>query len=261
MLRLAAPPGSPRGERGFTLIEILVASVIGIVVLALAISWMQTTVRGADRAGTRAAAGVATDRAIARLRQDLASARARDRAADAIYDPLDFATAIRSGTPLRGYDADGVTVRELDVQDVVLASDRVLVFSSSRPDGTRCIRWRVDNGALVREELGGVDQGCSDTMPVTRRSELLPPSADGRSSVGAPFSYVLADPQPGAARCATVTAGAAQGGRRGAILAVLVDVQALAGHAAIEGRSGRTTRIDLRSRHAEEYQRALGCAG
>lgn len=246
------------GESGLTIVELTIAGVIGTVVLAAAFMLLSTVRDGAARVDSKATTSIALDRALDLLRQDVTAARARDRASNAVYDQLDFTTAIRTGAPLRGFDADGVTIRDLDVQDVVVATRGTFVLSSSAHDGTRCVRWHVRSGSLVREQLGGTDQGCSAGLPVTRTRTLVTPADDGRTAVVDPFSYVVASPSPSG--CATTTREAVPAAARGAIVAVNVDLQALAGHRAIDAASGRMVRIDLRSRLAEEYQRALGCA-
>lgn len=250
---------SARSDHAFTLVEVAVAAFVGMLVIAGAVLWIHSAFRGADRIGARSSASVAADQAVARLRQDLAAARAPDRASDAVYDPVDFAAAVRDGTQLRGYDADGVTIRTLDVQDVKHASRDTITFVASGPDGTRCVRWRSVGGELLREQLGQTGQGCSQQLPVTHARTLVRRTTDGRSTLGAPFSYVLAAPGAGGG-CTTIRSTSVGTGQVGTIVAVLVDVQSLSGNAGADGRSGRQLRIDLRSRLAEEYQRALGCA-
>jgi type II secretory pathway pseudopilin PulG len=257
MLRLTRARASREG--GMTLVELLVAVSIALVVVGAAIAWFRVSSDGAGRTAGRAEASVAVDHAVDRLRQDHAAARARDRASVAGLDPIDFSTAIRTGSRLRGYDADGVTIRDLDVQDIVRATPDLVVFSSSGPAGTRCVRWQSRGGELVREELGTADRGCSETLPVTRRSILVRRSADARSTLASPFRYAVASPtRP--ATCSSGTLTTVPTARLGSIVAVFVDIQSLQGDARADGRSGRQVRIDLRSRMAEEYQRALGCA-
>ena len=256
MLRLTA--GTRTREAGLTLVETIVGLVIIGIVAAIVTTWLSDAVTGTERATGRADASVAVDHALDRLRQDLSAARARDRASDAVYDPLDFAASIRTGSGLRGYDADGVTVRNLDVQDVVRATPNDVVFSSSGPTGTRCVRWRAARGELVRQELGSVNAGCSPSMPVASARTLVRRTADARSTLASPFTYTVVATAP--TGCTSSITATVPVGRLGTVVAVNVDVQALAGHEGADGRSGRQVRIDLRSRLAEEYQRALGCA-
>jgi type II secretory pathway component PulJ len=257
MLRLIPPTRT--NELGLTLIELLVGAVIGLVVVTLAVSWMIDAQRGASRASARSEASVKLDLAVESMRRDISSARAIDRSSNAVYDPVDFETAIRTGAALRGYDADGVTVRTLDVQDIAQASSTSLVLASSTARGTTCLRWAVRDGSLVRDVLGAPDGPCTAATAQTRTKAFLVPTEDDRTSIERPFSYVVATRRVDGTCGSTMQASVAAASR-GMVIAVVVDAQALSGDARADGRSGRTVRIDLRSRLAEEYQRAMGCA-
>lgn len=241
------------------MIEVLVAGVVGIMLLTIATTWMIDMFRGSDRAAARAISGEQIDRAVARLQQDIAAMRAPDRGV-AVYDPLDFRNAIRDATPLRGYDDGGSGPwRVLDVHDLRRATRSSLKFSTSSTGEMTCVRWRVDGGNLVRELL--FLGGCGDppsSPPAPFREVLIRAAADGRSTIRKPFSYELSEgPLPCTVQVRRAQLTAKQ---RSRVTAIRIDLQALAGNVRAEGKSGRSTSIAIRTRQAEEYQRALGCA-
>ncbi|MCW2972040.1 MAG: hypothetical protein JWN72_313 [Thermoleophilia bacterium] len=250
-----------RDERAFSLIEIIVASAVAVLVIGLALSWFLDAMHGTDRVGNRSTSSTQLDGAIAFLRKDVTAMRAADRSASAAYDPTDFATAIATGTPLRGYDDDGVTIRVLDVHDLITATPDELVFSASTAAGTTCVRWAVTpDGGLVRSQLGTAGSACSQAAPVRERRMFVRP-AQGEPALAHPFAFVIARPLASGQQCRTALVSRAIGAaERGSVVAILVDLQARDGAPRTAAASGRQVRLDVSSRLAEDYQRALGCA-
>lgn len=247
---------------GFTTVELLVGIVLGLAVMTLGSLVLTKSFNAADRSMGKSGASASVDQATLRLQQDIGAVRARDRASAAAYDPEEFRTAITTGGPLRGMDADGTTPVDLDVHDVQVAAPHELAFQLPGSGGQpQCVWWHVSGGALVRERVAydNAQRSCPSRPASSGGGEFVIAPATSGPPLAAPFQYVLAQSR-GDGTCGEQVVASAQDGDLGRLVAVAVNLHHTAGRKRASATSGRVTRVPIRSRGSGEYQRALGCA-
>jgi type II secretory pathway pseudopilin PulG len=247
-------------ERAFTLVELTIVVFISMAVLAIVVSVLLGALRGQQRVDARASAIAQVELALQGLQNDVTSMRAADRATGATYDAVDFASSIRGGGPLRGFDAAGNGPQDLAIHDLVVASSNQLVFALDEGDGRPgCVRWIVDsNGALVRERLSPIGRACSPAGAVSSRRVVVDRLPD---TARAPFSFILSTPRASGDSCVdeapiSATLDPAQ---RGRVTTIRADIVGTVATRQATNEADRSSTYAIRSRRSAEYLRALGC--
>ncbi|MCZ4495798.1 MAG: hypothetical protein JWM25_381, partial [Thermoleophilia bacterium] len=129
------------GERGFTLLEIMIALVLFSIAAALVTSVFVNALGGSGASRTGAVSDAAIERTTAALRDDVARAITEDRANSRLRDPSEFQSAVRTNAVARSTDPEtaGAT---LDIDDVVVATPTQLalrVDAASTAAGVECV--------------------------------------------------------------------------------------------------------------------------
>lgn len=246
-------------ERGFTLIEIIVASVIGLTVATTVIMILQNGMANAKRATAGEQASRQTAVISEALNNDVRAARARGR--DEVDDPLELEALIAAGG-----------VGSADVRDVVEAgADRLSLRTRARAEGDlQCVTWDRDAAGTVRRSVTPGD-ACPVASPArTVVMGVVPRVSTATNPAAAPvlFTYVLlvdddaatGDPE----RCHIVQSSGLPGQEPLTVIGRIVEVGASID---LRGQEGASTRrqasldtTGIRSRADRDYRAALGCA-
>lgn len=247
-----------RSEQGFTLIEMVVAMVIGMIVLGIFVSVVtQAWLRGAD-ADAQGMASARITEVLDRISDDVRSSRKPDRADVFQTATKDELRVQLEENPIRYGDLAVATGRQLSVYTNGDGSANALCATWSFQqvdDGRRNVVW-----ALTRR----LDPDC--TPGVNQNREVLAPLPEGVTPSPDTFRYgVLGAPGP-TGECPVVMRAPGAGGalnpdQRLRTIAVHVDLAAGAarGKNKARARVGRDV-IGMWSRLNDDYYFAVGCA-
>jgi hypothetical protein len=245
---MRAPDPAP--ERAFTLVEIIVAAVIGLVVMAMVILILIQGRRSADQAIAGEDAARTTHVLSSTLASDVRGARAPGR--DDVDDPIQLGELIAAGDP--------------SVADIVAAGpdELRLVTRARATSAASCVWWRRDaSGAITRAIYA--DLRCQGSATRTDRIGTVPhagQSATGQPGVDALFAYGVlrdGDPSTGDPDKCTVEQVAAPTSL-GSIIAIGARVDLQATRARDSRRQSSVDMTGIRSRDEPDYRAALGCA-
>lgn len=263
----SCPSGSERSERGFTLVELIVAMVLLSIALSIVAAVVVQAIQGSGGARAGALSDAAIASAAAALADDVARATTPDRRDNLLRDPADLAAALRRNeVAYSSNPAD--SGRVLDIDDVLLASPTELRVRSDvdATAGVECVTWRATvAGAFELRRMvdtaGACGQGRLSSRVMLRSTR--PAAANVDTS---PFRYRLvcnrrSCPGSGASAAAPcrpwASENVAAANRRW-----VVGVDAVLG-TVTEGRSVASghgsVRIAIRSRDTAAYRQGLGC--
>lgn len=260
-------------ERGFTMIELLVAMVL----LAIALAMVSTVLIQALSGGSSGRAGSVSDAAVARtmsaLQDDLGAALTADRRDARLRDPDEFATAVRTGAP--AFSSDPSSPGAVDLDDVVTATPTMLeMIGDFAPNpGYECVSWQATTSSGSGSGSGyqlmrmvGPASSCGSGSISSRRMLHAPAGASGVNA--APFSYELVCNQtlcaadPGADASAPcrpwITTGAVATARRRWVVGVVASLTQVSG-STNSAQSAGTMKASITSRRSDSYRQALGC--
>jgi hypothetical protein len=247
---MAAPAPAPSiaPERGFTLVEIIVAATIAMVVAAMVFVILLQGRKSADHAIAGEAAAKQTETIATTLTSDVRSARAPGR--DDVDDPIELADLVSAG-------AD-------EVADVLVAGpDELKLRTRARAATTySCVWWRRDAAGVVTRSIHP-DLACTGPASRTERMGVVPRTAT-TTQPGVPqlFAYgVLRDLDPASNDPKLCTTDeTSQPATRGAIIAIGVRLDLNADRGQSKRRQQSTDMTSIRSRDEPAYRAALGCA-
>jgi len=266
------------GERAFTLIELLIAGVLGVLVIGMASLALMGMFSGSSGLEASERSDVKAGRLSERLAGDLRDARAIDRAgSDApTADELRDILFRRTSEPRAATGHAG----SMDLRDIASAGPTRLVFQAdvaSDPlnaglDATpECITWEVvtdspggpvGDWAIVRT-VRAWTSGCATAGAQLDREVIVgpvDPNIRGAAAPGALFAY-RTRVNIAASTCTNqaAAAGVLDDVTTNRVVSVSVNLTAgerRAGQASSE-QSG--TDITIRARQAADYRTAMGC--
>lgn len=263
-----------RHQHGFTLVELVVAMVLGMLVLALIVGVVIDLFGSSERSAARSKAQRSSVAAAELLLSDLRAARAPHRepkftgSSDNLRNLL-----LRGATPAPS---------SLLVHDLVDARSNTLRFYAEliqSPTNTtaECVSWEVVTSGALRRTVRPMSATCT-TGAVLQQSEVMPaPRTVGTTTAGAipkPFSYrLLVQPAPLAAapnpdlcttpRVTDATAAALPGAtnalRRDQVMGVELDLRSFITTKVGRGDQELITSASIVSRQSQEYRYAIGC--
>lgn len=246
-------PAPTRTDHAFTLVEIVVATIVGLLVAAMIFTLLQ---RGMENADDAVAGGqIARETAVIgeTLANDVRGTRAPGR--DEVDDPLELADILRQ--PAIGPASDVVAAGPDDLK---------LRTRARATTATSCVWWHRDTASGVLTRSIFPDLGCGGAATRTDRMGTIPTSPTAiQPGVPSLFVYgILRDDDPTSddpARC-TVVQSSAPAGPPG--FASIVSIGASIDLLGREGtRARRQASVDMtgiRSRDERDYRYALGCA-
>jgi Tfp pilus assembly protein PilV len=249
----------PRHEQGFTLVELLVAALIGMVVIGVSVKMLLGGIQGSQQAGTNRRAQAEANRVLDELGTDLRSAAAPER--------LDVNDASTRSKLRLGVMAISASVHAYE--DISQATSTSLAFRAdaiAEPAGQNhkieCVQWRVQNGGefnlLVRRvwtsSAACPGSGTAMTRTVTKLY---------KTSNEPVFRYTVAQPVPNAPDpvCQPVTlASVPSPSQRTRIVGVQVNLRGVVRDSQVLGGLDTSGVIDVWSRLTGDYQYAIGCS-
>lgn len=247
-------------EHGFTLVELLVASIIGLVVVAVTLTMLVGGVKGSQRASAARTAQVEANRVLDELGTDLRAAAAPER--------LDVNEASTRSRLLAGLAS--ISANNTAFEDIARATPTMLAFRAdaiaepaSAPRKIECVQWSVENGGefnVLMRRVWANSSPCPGTGASTQRqvTRLY------KTNVVLPvFRYTVAQPVPGASDpvCQPVTQQSVNGAsQRTRIVGVQVNLRGVARDSQATANLDTSGTIDVWSRLTADYQYAIGCA-
>jgi prepilin-type N-terminal cleavage/methylation domain-containing protein len=180
-------------ERGFTLIEMIVALVLCGIVLALMIGAVIGVFGSSNKSSANAKSQKATVAAVEQLTTDLRSARAPERSPRYVGSPDGLRDVLLRGA--------GPALHSQDLLDA--RAGRLLMYAEAIASSPReeCILWEVRSDGALQRTVYPFSPGCTAvTGPGLQQREVMPAPPAGASAAAAapaPFSYrMLVQPDP-----------------------------------------------------------------
>lgn len=250
------------GEAGFTLIEVIVALVLTLLVLAFILGAVIDVFSSSNRSSANARSQKATVAAVEQLTTDLRAARAPERAPRYVGSPDGLRDVL-----LRGASP------ALNTQDLLEArSNRLLFYAESISTSPReeCILWEVRADGALQRTVHAYSSRCAPLGAVLQRTELMPArSAGAAASTGAatPFSYrMLVQPNPldpdlDPSACTTPAprANLATALERNQVVGVDLNLRSFVIHREGRGDQELLSSVSLASRQGMDYRYGIGC--
>jgi prepilin-type N-terminal cleavage/methylation domain-containing protein len=268
-----------REESGFTLLEMLVASVILIAVLSVAGYGIVSSLDSGFHASDVEQATSAASDNLDLLGEDLHQAMARDRRSDQGLTPDQMKDLIQTYDGFRNTGSGKKPVT--DIRDVLVATPDTLIFRSnvipeapSQPVVVECVRYYLHpDWSLWRNVTTSAEtfSGCNGWNPASEQEILPPVPASLQPATRGIFQYtVLASTASNdnsylscqQSQLPPGTSLPASGGGATVNNIVQVQVNVVAYHRSHDnaGQQNTTVSFDLRSRTNHDYLYALGCA-
>jgi len=259
-----------RRESGFTLIEVLIASVVGSVVVLLVATTVGKLGTGLSTSQARDKSRVMTQQFSDNLVSDLRAARARDRAGADAPSALVLRTALMDGR--QQYSS---TNRPLDLNDITSATSTSMTFQAdvvtdptSADTMPECVTYAVSGSAVwsidrtVRAYSAGCAGGGGGVLTTDRLIGPIDTKRTGRERPGRVFAYRYLV-RTGPTSCnrvtdrTTVTLTAAQ---RNAVMGVdVIGLGAGQAYGTSIAQTSSNASVAIGSRQDDGYRTALGC--
>jgi prepilin-type N-terminal cleavage/methylation domain-containing protein len=248
-------------EDGFTLVELLVAMVLGAIVLALIVGAIIDMFGSSERSAMKSKAERSAVAAVEMLTSDLRAARAPER------EPFYTGSADNLRNLILFQRDQGLLVH-----DIAVATPTRLAFYAELDNTSpraECVVWAVQPNGSLRRTVYPFTSNCAGASGAARQdSEVMPPAAKNASALAKPpqpFTYrLLAHPanvatvRPNACTTPTRTT-AASALERDQITSVELDLRSFVAGKVGRGDQELITAVSISSRQAQEYRYAIGC--
>lgn len=248
-------------ESGFTLIELIVAMVLGLIVLALIFGVVLDMFGASERSGFRAKAQRSAVNASEMLTSDLRAMRAPQR------EPR----FTGSSDNLRNLILFNENPTNILVHDIVGATPTRLVFYAevfNTSANSECITWEVLASGALQRSVRRFSAGCTAATVPLQQSLVMPKPEVARASALAavpnPFRYRrLVQPtpaNPNVSACTTpISTNLVTNLQRDQVVGIDLDLRSF-----VMGKVGRgdqqlMTSAAIPGRQSQEYHYAIGC--
>jgi prepilin-type N-terminal cleavage/methylation domain-containing protein len=257
-----------RIEAGFTMVELLVAMVLGAIVMAFAVGTIMDLFGASDRATQNHKAQKAAALAADMLVSDVRSMRAPQREPQytGSLDNLRSILLDNSAPALR-------------VHDLLEATPTRILFYSELVQGNvgpECVTWFVIADGSMRREVRQENAGCTGgtatrgggSNVLYQSTVVMPKPEVARASAAAkvpdPFSFnllVVANPaNPDPSTCTTPSVKATLSAlQRDQVTAINMDLRSFVAGRIAKGDQQLDTAAAVASRQAMEYRYGIGC--
>jgi prepilin-type N-terminal cleavage/methylation domain-containing protein len=250
-----------RSESGFTLIELVVALVLGLVVLVMLLGAITDMFGASERSANRSKAQRATVAAAEQLTDDLRSMRAPQR------EPLHTGSADN----LRNLLLFEQNRAGLEIHDLLVATPTRITFFSETVNaraGVECVTWEVLADGSMQRTVRASTPGCGAPGAILHQSLVMPAPERARASAAVvipdPFSYrtleqparVNVDPSSCTNQTRTTLATDLQ---RDQVVGIDMDLRSFVASRSGRGDQELVTSVSITSRQSQEYRFAIGC--
>lgn len=255
-----------REERGFTLVEMLVAIVLAAIVLGVTALVVIQSFTGSNDAASHTRAHASAAEIAERFGSDVRGARALGRDGSFVIDLITLEGAIDDNSDIFEQ------TQEVDWRDIVVAAPNRLVLQVDVVDeavGTKsvpeCVEWVVPSGTtwavqrIVRQytaKCAGGGGAVVESDVLTQPTNLRPRPGTGGTPPLFDYTYTVAVAAGG---CTTATASSPTAIQRNRIVGLAIDYDSLQVQRDSAARSNARETVALRSRAGADYQTAMGC--
>lgn len=250
-------------EDAFTLVELLVAMVLGAIVLALIVSAIINMFGSSERSAMKSKAEKSAVAAVEMLTSDLRAARAPER------EPYYTGSADN----LRNLILFRRNPGNLLVHDIVAATPVQMVFYAELVNSSpsaECVTWAVQQNGSLRRTVRPFSRNCLAAGGSTLQdAEVMPAPETARATAAAavpkPFQFRLlqhpantAVVRPNACTTPTITNPSSPLGLD-QITGVEMDLRSFVAGKVGRGDQELISAVSISSRQAQEYRYAIGC--
>jgi prepilin-type N-terminal cleavage/methylation domain-containing protein len=255
-MRLSAPDTT---EQGFTLIELMVAMVLGLIVMALLIGLVMDMFTASERSALDNKAQKAASLAADMLTSDVRAMRAPQREPKFTGSPDNLRAMF--------LDPDG-NPNNYEIHDVTYASPQQITFLAEVANttaGVECVTWQVQPDKALHRIVRAHSVNCAGGGGGVISTQLVMPApetakASAAAAVPNPFSYrLLAVTKPPVCAETNVTTGVLKTLERDQISNVMLDLRSFVAGRAATGDQQLKTSVTISSRQGMEYRYGIGC--
>ena len=246
-------------EHAFTLIELIVAMILGLIVMALVIGVVMNMFSAGERASLDNKAQKAASLAADMLTSDVRSMRAPQREPRYTGSPDNLRAMFLDpkGNP-----------NNYEIHDITFASPQQVTFLAEVDNtkaGVECVTWQVQpDRALHRivrlhtANCGGGGGGVVATQVIMPAPETAKASA--AAAIPNPFSYrLLAVTKPPVCKETNVTSGTLSTLQRDQVSNVMLDLRSFVAGRTATGDQQLQSSVTISSRQGMEYRYGIGC--